>query len=153
MFSATTAAHAQNAGPENFSGTLFSSSAPYAFPADASVTFESNGSISVSVLNQSGVPAIDTVSGNNWYSPNTTGIGNSYWAKATVTSGSTPSGSPVGSWESLASPLSWSISVGSPNESDETTITVQISSSALGTPVVASGSISILAASGDLSPP
>lgn len=47
--------------------------------AVASITFSTNGAISRSGSGSSG--------GNNWYSPTTTNIGNSYWIKLDVTSG------------------------------------------------------------------
>lgn len=51
--------------------------------ADASLTFNTNGSVSAGLSSDGG----STIGSASWYLPNTTGIGSSYYIKFTPTSG------------------------------------------------------------------
>jgi len=69
----------------------------------ASFTLNSNGTCSATaapITDEANYPA-------NWATSTTTGIGSSYWARVTVTSGSLTSGT-TGSWVQLSSNTTWS---------------------------------------------
>lgn len=104
--------------------------------AVASITFSTNGTISRTGTGSSG--------GNNWYSPTTTNIGNSYWIKLNVTSGTAwSSTNPSGMANNQIYPMSsartftWTRS-----NTGETTAagTIQFYSDSGGTTPVGSGS-------------
>jgi hypothetical protein len=58
--------------------------------ASASLSFNTDGTISVTGL--------DSSAGPNWRSPTLAGIGSSYWYRLTVNSGTSPTGASVGAW-------------------------------------------------------
>jgi hypothetical protein len=106
-------------------------------PADATVTLEfdtdGDGSMQGNVTNAF-----------EWFSPVTPGIGTGYWIRLTVNSGTSPSGSAVGSWLQLSSARSWSLT--------RTTIgtftgnyTLEIATDSGGTNIVASQTINMTA--------
>jgi len=69
----------------------------------ASFTLNSNGTCSAlaaPITDEANYPS-------NWATPTTTGIGSSYWARVTVTSGTLTSGT-TGSWVQLSSNTTWS---------------------------------------------
>lgn len=80
----------------------------------------------------------------NWYGPTTTNIGGTttpaYYARATYT-GTAPGGSNVNEWLGLNAQRSWSCSrtagAGSVLATNETVLTIQISTSSTGNPVIA----------------
>lgn len=110
--------------------------------ASASVTFNTNGTVSASASGNSLV--INTVDGDQWYSPTTTGIGSSYWWRYTVVSGSAPVGGlTAGTWYQLSSSRSLSFSVSS-QASLGGTFTIDIAASSGGT-VLATGEITMVA--------
>jgi hypothetical protein len=104
--------------------------------SSASLTFNPNGTITTttSVLDASSLQP------TAWYTPTTTSIGNSYWVRGTTQSG--VSTGTMGTWLALTSARTWSLSVGSGGASTSVVL-FEISSSATGTPVVASGNIII----------
>lgn len=69
--------------------------------AIASVSFDADGAVTGtgSTLHSSGL----------WFAPQSLGIGANYWIKATKVSGTNPSGSALGTWLSLASARTWSL--------------------------------------------
>ena len=137
------------AGPTNFGGTLYAYTS-YKTNASATVEFGSDGSISgIGVATDGGV-ITDTISGDTWYSPNTTGIGSSYWVKATT--GDFVNGSPTGSWESLSSTQAWYVDVIGDSQTMIASLFIEISSSGTGTPVVASGTVVLQAETGSAEP-
>lgn len=129
------------AGPTDFGGTISS----YRFGASASsctATLNTEGSIDGSWSGDSGS---DTISSDNWYYPNLAGVGASYWVRATLSAGSTPSsGSGTGTWLQLNATRSWTYNSGTGGavSSRSGTLLLEVSTSSGGTPVVCSGSIS-----------
>lgn len=100
-------------------------------PATAGITFNVNGSISYS--NGSGITA--------WYTPLTTGIGNSHWVRFTLTSGSAWTADPTpGTLYVLSASrtLTWSANVG---ESKTAAVLVQIYTDAGGTQLIKQGTL------------
>lgn len=103
--------------------------------ASAAIIFASGGSITY-VGNQSTGPT-------RWYEPATTGIGNGYWIKFTLTSGAAWDSGPVdGTLYQLSSSrsLTWSATAGT---SKTAVVTVQIYSDAGGTTLVSSGTMNV----------
>lgn len=83
-----------------------------------------------------------------WYQPLTTGIGSSYWIRATLQSGTTPTtNAGLGTWLQLNANRLWQNDRAPASGIGSTTSTLlfEISTSATGTPVVASGSYTITA--------
>ncbi len=70
---------------------------------------------------------------SSWYSPESVGIGSSYWIRATAISGSPNTGDVLNSWLPLTATRSWGLSA--PNI-DSCTIRVQISNSSSGTTIL-----------------
>lgn len=139
MFAANAIQHQSSGGPSNFGGTLWGYGESFA--ASVEVIFNTNGSI-VGVVTDYSIT--DTINGDNWFAPNQTGIGSSYWIRATVVSGSITTGSPTGSWLSMSSTTSWTVfrfGAGSANAQ----LFIEISSSGTGSPVVASGTVNLTA--------
>lgn len=130
------------AGPTNFGGThersILGSSG-----LTASVSFLTDGNIDTG---GGGTATIDTLDADTWYSPATVGIGSSYWIRATLSSGSTPTSGTLNTWLQLNTARSWSNNSGAGAVGTRTsTLSVQVSSSSTGTPVVCSGSVTITA--------
>ena len=103
--------------------------------ASAAIIFASGGSITY-VGNQSTGPT-------RWYEPATTGIGNGYWIKFTLSSGAPwDSGVTSGSLNQLSSSrsLTWSATSGT---SKTAVVAVQIYSDAGGTTLVSSGTMNV----------
>ena len=74
----------------------------------------------------------------SWYSPSNATIGAQYWIRATKTAGFTgfPQGSPLGTWISLNTTPSWSVTWGGTGGRG-CTLTFQISTNSAGTNIVA----------------
>lgn len=105
----------------------------------ASVNLLTNGSFSTSGTGTNvsvGFP-------KNWYIPNTTGIGSSYWARATATSGTVSTGT-LNTWQSLSAGTSWSRSAGA-SVVNTCVLLIEIASDAAGAGVVYSGSVTLTA--------
>lgn len=81
----------------------------------------------------------------NWYSPTTTSIGDNYWARVTVTSGSLFSGT-VDSWLQLNTFRAWTRQNGGIDGTLSATITLEIASDSGGSTIVASRSGIVLSA-------
>jgi hypothetical protein len=79
----------------------------------------------------------DSVAGPSWFEPNTAAIGDSYWARLTVNSGTAPSGSASGVWLALSTSRTWNWNRGT-NGSTTCNATIQIASNASGSNVVSS---------------
>lgn len=129
------------AGPvSGFSGTVYGN-ALGTTAVSTGVRFNANGTLS-GTGNTSGS---DNVTGDLWYSPAITGIGSSYWVRATA-SGTAPSAGTMGSWLSLASAQTWTVTtaIGLGYSNKSSTILFEISASSGGA-VVASGTITIRA--------
>lgn len=107
--------------------------------ASASITFNTNGTISYSTTNnpETGL--------NYWYQPTTTNIGASYWIRATLAStvsnlngGSFSRSGTTGTWLQLNSARQWSLSVTGLNSEISDNYTFQFSTSSTGSPIIAS---------------
>lgn len=86
-------------------------------------------------------------SGNHhqWYSPPETGIGAGYWVRATLNSGTSPSGAALATWLSLASVArQWTLTRSTQGTST-CSLTISIATDAAGTNVVATGTYVITA--------
>lgn len=127
-------------GPvDQFGGTMSSTLVPSSSAATATVSFYADGYLSGSI-NGTGS---NGASGDNWFMPNETGIGSSYWIRATLSSGSTPNnGNPgIGTWLQLNTTRTWGYSSGGGTIGTRTgTLLFQIASDSGGTNIVASGS-------------
>lgn len=102
------------------------------------VSFGSSSSITVSS------DGVVTVSGNsqadgsqNWFLPTTSAIGNLYWVRLTTVSGSTGmTGDSRGVWHALSTGRSWTLTLPGVGLIRNFVGTLEIASSAGGTPVV-----------------
>lgn len=127
--------------PTNFGGTYWRTR--FGGTCSTTVGFDTNGDIYGS---GTGTVATDTVTGDNWYTPNTTSIGSGYWIRATLSSGSVPSSGTMNTWLQLSSARQWNNSSGGGAfGSRSSTVLFEISSSSGGSPVVCSGTVSITA--------
>lgn len=81
----------------------------------------------------------------NWYSPTTTSIGDSYWARVTVTSGSLSSGT-TGSWVQLNTFRDWTRNNAGIEGTLSATLTLEIATDSGGSNIVASRSGIVLSA-------
>ena len=110
-----------------------------AAPADASagMSMLSNGQITYNVLNSHSAQT-------NWATPTLIGIGNNYWVRATLLSGTAPSSGSIGVWLALSSTRSWTNAMtGTGTKISE--LTFEISSDAGGVVIVSSGTFTITA--------
>lgn len=114
---------------------LSTSDSKVASTAIASFTLNTNGSCANSPSTAPG----------NWYSPTTTSIGDNYWVRATVTSGSLSSGT-VDSWLQLNTFRAWTRQNGGIDGTLSATITLEIASDSGGSTIVASRSGIVLSA-------
>jgi hypothetical protein len=131
-----------SAGPvSGFAGTVYGT-ALSTVTQTTGVQFNTNGTLS-GTNNTSGQ---DTVTGDLWYSPATAGIGSSYWVRATLTGGSTPSTGAMGTWLQLSTAQAWKNTApgGNGYSNRSSTILFEIAASSGGT-VVASGTITVRA--------
>src|SRR5512135_2348874 len=81
--------------------------------------------------------------GTNWYTPTTGGAGSGYYVRATLSSGSTPSGT-LNTWLSLSTAQSWSVTDSS-GSGTGCTLTLQISADQV--TVLATGTFTLYAES------
>lgn len=96
-----------------FSGT--SGALDTGIPNDAQLLFQPNGQIDDYLLNGGG----SHTDVGRWTTGSlTTGLGNDYEIKATLSAGDTPSGPALGSWHTLDSVRAWSHSGSSVKSSD-----------------------------------
>jgi len=91
------------------------------YATSASFTLTKDGGISSS--------GTTSTTGPNWFSPLTSGIGSSYWARVTVNSGTSPDSGTVGSAVALSSNRTWTWNR-SASGSSVANITVDIASDA-----------------------
>lgn len=78
----------------------------------------------------------------NYYSPTTASIGSSYWIRATLISGQTPSGAtPLNTWLGLSSSRTWTYttSTGVGTSIRQGTLQIQIATDSIGSNIVSSG--------------
>ena len=93
----------------------------------ALITFGANGQI------------ISTNDGTfNWFAPAVAGVGATYWVRATVNSGTSPSGQPVGSWLQLDVDRTWILSRSTVGITT-CSLTFQIATDSGGANIIASG--------------
>lgn len=121
----------------DFGGAGVSAAGTGAANVQVGLDFNADGSSSAYVTNGVGT------SGDrpNWYAPTQGGIGAGYYIRATVTSGQAPSTGSTGVWQSLGSLRRYSYDSGTSGaySSRGGAVLFEISPSAGGTPVVASG--------------
>ena len=126
-----------------------SSNSPFALFAGATInkaTLSPANATAALDLNSDGTcsrPGDSPASLPNWFSPTTTGIGSSYWAKATISSGSFSSGSGTGI-VSLSGGAGWTRSQTAVGSSS-VTFTVEIFSDSGGVNKVAQATFTITA--------
>ncbi len=127
------------AGPvSQFGGLMSASRVPSSTAATASVTFDTDGSVTGSL---GGTITSNGASGDLWYSPETASIGSSYWIRATTSSGQAPSTGTMNTWLQLSTGRVWSYTSGGGSLGTRTgTVLFEISSASGGSPVVCSGS-------------
>lgn len=68
------------------------------------LTFSTVGQITFTSSDSGGA---NTAVNTEWYIPNTTAIGSSYWVRMTVTAGTSPSPGTVGSWTQISTNQEW----------------------------------------------
>jgi hypothetical protein len=145
MFSTSSIQHqAETAGSTNFGGTLYIFQTDPTHWAAATVLFGTVGDIAGQGGGYFESVITNTLSGTNWYVPTTFGIGSSYYIRATLSSGSTPSGS-LGTWSALTSDAVWTINASGAGALAECELFIEISSNSGGSPVVASGNVNLTA--------
>lgn len=104
--------------------------------ANAGISLQTDGTVS---LNAGNTVAPTTLA---WYTPTVAGIGSSYWARATIVSGSFSSGSGTGSWIAISGAPGWNrnrTTIGTTS----VTFTLEIASDAGGANIVASATITL----------
>lgn len=81
----------------------------------------------------------------NWFTPTQSGIGGSYWVRATLVSGDTPTGSGLNTWLPLSGVRTWTLTApsGGAFSSRRCTLQIQIASDAAGANVVTSGATTL----------
>lgn len=121
-----------SAGPVPLPGGT-ASSAVFSGTATAFIQFTSAGHVTFSP---------NSSASHDWYLPNTTGIGSSYWIKATLAGGVGPTSGTLNTWLSLAAAQTWSNSL-STNGNRDTVLTIQIASDSSGSNIVTSGTYEI----------
>jgi hypothetical protein len=84
----------------------------------------------------------NSLTGTSWYTPTSPGIGNSYWIRATSTSGNPPNGGgALNTWLPLSSGQTFTMSVTSIYSIRAGNVLFEISSSSSGSPLVSSGTV------------
>lgn len=106
--------------------------------ADATLRFDPNGAV-LSLTNSNGVVQI-----TDWYLPNTPGIGSQFWIRATLSSGTSPTGSALSTWLQLSSAISWRLTQ-TTNGSKTCTLAISIATDAAGANIVTTGTAVITA--------
>ena len=106
--------------------------------ASATATFSTTGACT-GTISRSGLTFT-----KSWYAPNTAGIGTSYWVKATLTTGKTPSSGTMGAWTQITTNQAWTNSVAAGGSRDSI-VKFQIASDAGGVNIVYTGTIGIIA--------
>jgi hypothetical protein len=93
-----------------------------------------------------GLAAGDSNTNFNWGTPTTSGAGNSYWVRATLSSGSTPSGSALNTWHQLSTTRGWSVFRSSGSVGTTTSVlTVQIATDSGGSNIIDTATITLVA--------
>jgi hypothetical protein len=77
----------------------------------------------------------------NWFTPTQAGIGGSYWVRATLVSGTAPTGNTLNAWHALTGTPRWTLTApaGGAYQGRACTLQIQIASDAAGANVVTSG--------------
>lgn len=98
-----------------------------------------------------GFPTFASWNQYKWYNNPTASIGNSYWVKATLISGSNPTaGNSVGTWHALSSDVFWeNETTGDPGSVAYSVLKLEFATDSLGTNIVATSRL-VLSASTDL---
>lgn len=109
----------------------------------ARASFNSDGSLTGST---GGVGTLDTdtVTGDNYWTPTTTGIGATLWLRATLTSGTFTSGT-AGTWQALTTGLIFTRASPGGVGTNIVTATFEIATDSGGANIIASGSITLSA--------
>jgi hypothetical protein len=120
----------------NFGGTV-SAFRLGTSPATVTLFANTDGSMSATFVDSA---TQNQVSGDTWFGSVSAGIGNTHWVRATATGDTLNSGT-TGTWQQLNLARSWSLSSlgGAGGSLRFTNVFLEISTSATGTPVVASG--------------
>lgn len=143
--SKTRSAAGTEAGPKNRDIYAFATDDTSPYSMSAKVTFQTDGRISVSCSpNFSATRTVDP----GWYSPTTTGIGSSYWIRATrKDDGSFPvtNHSGMAVWLPLSSSKFWELATGA---NVYTTLEIQIATDSAGDNIVASMTVRLENANG-----
>lgn len=105
--------------------------------ASAQYLFNADGSTSVWVSNGT------SGAGANWGTPTTSGAGANYWIRATLSSGSTPSGSALNTWHQLNAQRGWLVERNSTIGTTSCTLSVSIATDSAGTNIVATADLSL----------
>lgn len=117
-------------------------SAPAAITALKEVVGAS-ATASISLYSDGTMAVVDGV-GTSWFSLPYAGVGNNYWVRYTLTSGTAPSGVTMGTWTSLAATVTASLTqlaVGSKSA----VLTIAFATDSAGTNIVFTGTASIQA--------
>lgn len=80
----------------------------------------------------------------SWYQPTTASIGNSFWVRSTLTSGTFTTDPSAGTWLALSSVRTWTRNASSGNR-QTAVATFEIAADAAGTQIVYSGTITVVA--------
>lgn len=87
----------------------------------------------------------DSTTNFNWGTPTTAGAGNSYWVRATLSSGSTPSGT-LNTWLQLSTTRGWSVFRSSSSVGTTTSVlTIQIATDSGGSNIIDTATITLVA--------
>lgn len=76
--------------------------------ASASAAFPSTATAELAFVTD-GIYTATSQANTNWFTPTTPGIGSSYWVRATLNSGTTPSGPAMGTWVQVNVNRVWSL--------------------------------------------
>ena len=122
---------------QNRFGGLVSAFRTGTLPATVTIFANTDGSMSASFVDS--VTQNETT-GDTWFGSVSAGIGSTHWVRATATGDTLNSGT-TGTWQQLNTARSWSISSlgGAGGSIRGANVFLEISTSATGTPVIASG--------------
>ena len=90
------------------------------------------------LTNVSGTPSLSPSGSQSWVTPNNAGSGNTRWVRMTVNSGTTPAGLAAGTWTSLATDQTATLSAG-PATTVDSNITISIATDSGGSNIVSTG--------------
>lgn len=123
----------------NFNGADSSSFSPTKGPSTATITFANDGSVNKTVIPFDGG---STVFPTDWYLAHTGSIGSSYWIRATLSSGTSPTTGSIGTWLSLSSGYAWSLHANT-GSIKTCTLFIEIASDSGGVNIATNGYVSL----------